>query len=116
MISVHEMLENEPLARLLVRRDETRLLARWCFWVRARTEGAGEQGEDKEGAIFLHHRKEQMTEVLEKKISRGESPLYLLLLVAVLVNSKQVGTGGYQGVRLRETFKSFARIKNGRAC
>ena len=99
------------------------MLARWFFSVRARTEGAGEQGEDKEGAIFLHHSKEQMNEVFEKKISGGESPLYLLLLVAVSVNLKQVGTGGYQGVlrgdsrvRLRETFKSFARIKNGRAC
>ena len=39
--------------------------------------------------------KEQMNEVPEKKISGGESPL--LLLVAVLVSLKQVGTGGYQG-------------------
>ena len=38
-----------------------------------------------------------MNEVLEKKISGGESPLYLLILVAVLVSLKQVGTGGYQG-------------------
>ena len=76
---------------------ETRLLVRWCFRVRARTEGAGEQVEDKEGAIFLHHSKEQINEVLEKKISGGESPLYLLLLVTVLVSLKQVGTGGYQG-------------------
>ena len=32
--------------------------ARWFFSVRARTEGAGEQGKDKEGAIFLHDSKE----------------------------------------------------------
>ena len=38
-----------------------------------------------------------MNEVLKEKIFGGESPLYLLLWVAVSVNLKQVGTGGYQG-------------------
>ena len=37
-------------------------------------EGAGEQGEGKEGAIFLRDSEEQ-NEVHEKKISGGESPL-----------------------------------------
>ena len=58
---------------------ETQLLARWCFRVRARTEGAEEQGKEKEGAIFLHNSKEHMHEVLKEKIFGGESPLYLLL-------------------------------------
>ena len=42
-------------------------------------EGAEEQGEEKEGAIFLHHSKEWMNEDLEGEISGGESPLYLPL-------------------------------------
>ena len=60
-------------------------------------EGAGEQGKEKEGAIFLHHSKERMNEVLKEKIFGGESPLYLILQVAVSVVLKQVGTGQYQG-------------------
>ena len=54
---------------------ETWSLAKWRFRVRARTEGAGEQGEGKEGAIFLHHSKDQMNEDIKEKISGGESPL-----------------------------------------